>query len=154
MAVACVRQYSGVCSKLTGRDLDEVEKLCEVSCRFLRDNAEEFIHQRHDTPILVLYGNDATPSQTMVSIRCGSESLAKTFYRRGRDTKDLLAEKLFLTDGVSAMVVFADPQELWDKTVGRRLKLRGAFSVYRASLATWASTYSSMSTMEPCLLHW
>ena len=110
MAVACVRKYSGVCSKLTGRDLDEVEKLCEVSCRFLRDNAEEFIHQRHDTPILVLYGNDATPSQTMVSIRCGSEGLAKTFYRRGRDTKDLLAEKLFLTDGVSAMVVFADPQ--------------------------------------------
>ena len=47
MAVACVRKYSGVCSKLTGRDLDEVEKLCEVSCRFLRDNAEEFIHQRH-----------------------------------------------------------------------------------------------------------
>jgi hypothetical protein len=127
MAVECVRKFSGVCSKLTGRDLDHVEKLCEVSCRFLRENAEQFVCERRDKPILVLYGNDATPAQTMETVRCESNGFTKTFYRRGRHSKDFLAEKLFITDGVSTAVVFTDPLELSDKTawtafeVSRRL---------------------------------
>lgn len=116
MAVSCANKYDSLSAVLSPGDLEQVEKLCEVSRVYLRQVAEDFVRSRSAVPVLLQYGNDSTPVQTVETYRCESAGFSKVFYRRGRGGKDFLAEKLFVTDGETVCVVFTDPQELVDKT--------------------------------------
>lgn len=114
-AQAQIIAYSKPSQSLNKDDLRRMGRLVEGVKLFLRQEARDFLLDRVDSPVAVVYSSDSTPLRTRQRWLIDIEGMLVV--RSSRRSDDWLLQRMFLFDGAgNRRSMMVDPVRLLDKS--------------------------------------
>ena len=96
-------------------EVHKCHRLSEAARDFLQLRAAEVVAEDPEATIIWSYSSDSTPISTNESFVEKLQGIKVK--RHGRQSNDLLVERLFISSPTQATVVFKEPVKLFNKTV-------------------------------------